>query len=298
MIPFELAEPRSLGEALALLDPADLSVRPLGGGTALMLMMKSGLFAPKRLVSLAHLEARYGAIAARAEGGLRIGALARLREIERSPEVARAAPSIPRAMRRLSNVRVRNVATLGGNLAHADPHMDLPPLLIALRAEIAIAAPGADGTPVERRIPLADLYRGYLETTLGPRELIVELLLPPPGAWRAAYMKCTTRAADDWPALGVAAALEMEGGIARDVRLVVSAATDRPTRLARAEATLRGKAPSADLLARVGVAAMEEAPVLADAQGSAAYKRALLKVYAVRALERALAGDPPRKAAP
>ena len=143
MTPFELAEPATLGEAIALLDPDDPTVRPIAGGTALMLMMKAGVFRPTRLVSLRKLGAQYARIAAGSNGALAIGAMTPLAAVERSPEVARAAPVIPRAMRRLSNIRVRNVATVGGNLAHGDPHMDLPPVLIALDAKVSVAGPNA-----------------------------------------------------------------------------------------------------------------------------------------------------------
>src|SRR5215469_16637239 len=138
MTPFELAEPRSLLEATRLLDREDAAVRPIGGGTALMLMMKSGFLRPRRLVSLRAVEPRFRSIAADADGTLHIGAMATLAEIEHAPEVARCAPVIARAMRRLANVRVRNVATIGGHLAHADPHLDLPPLLVALDASLRI----------------------------------------------------------------------------------------------------------------------------------------------------------------
>ncbi len=141
MTPFELLEPSSLPEAIGLLDPTDTSVRPIAGGTALMLMMKAGVFRPTRLVSLRKLGAKYAGIAAEPSGDLVIGAMTPLSAVEHSPEVARHAPVITRTMRRLSNVRVRNVATIGGNLAHGDPHMDLPPVLIALAAQVAVAGP-------------------------------------------------------------------------------------------------------------------------------------------------------------
>jgi carbon-monoxide dehydrogenase medium subunit len=113
MTPFELVEPTSLSEAIGLLDADDPQVRPIAGGTALMLMMKAGVF--RRLVGLRKLPRRFSDIAAAQDGGLTIGAMTPLAAVERSAQVARAAPVIPRAMRRLSNIRVRNVATVGGN---------------------------------------------------------------------------------------------------------------------------------------------------------------------------------------
>jgi carbon-monoxide dehydrogenase medium subunit len=284
MAPFELEEPRTLRAAAERLAADSAAARPVAGGTAVMLMMKMGVLRPKRLVSLRAVEPRYRAIEA-ANGVLRIGALATLAEIERSEIVARHAPAIGRALRTLSNVRVRNVATLGGHLAHADPHMDLPPLLAALGARVvAVSARG------ERTIGLERFYAGYLETALAPGELIAEVHVPVQGERRAAYLKCTTRSMDDWPALGVAVVLELDGAAVREARIVIGAATDTPTRLATAEAALRGTRPDEPTLARAGEAAAAEAALIGDEHGSAAYKRELLRAGLARAVRAALAG--------
>ena len=131
MSPFELAEPDSLSQAISLLGGE--GARALSGGTALMLMMKAGVLRPARLVSLRKLNLH--SIEAQDDGVLRVGAMTTLRALERSAAVKKGWPVIARALRTLSNVRVRNVATVGGALAHADPHMDLPPLLSALGAQ-------------------------------------------------------------------------------------------------------------------------------------------------------------------
>ncbi len=251
MTSFELAEPESLAEALALLDAED--ARALSGGTALMLMMKAGVLRPRRLVSLRKL----GLERIEANGALQIGAMTSLRALEKSEVVKSGWPVIARALRTLSNVRVRNVATVGGALAHADPHMDLPPLLAALGAQITIQ--GKQGT---RTVPVEDLYAGYLETTLKRGELITRVEIPAVGKRRAAYLKCTTRSADDWPAVGVAVVLGDEN------RIFVSAATDRPTRLSDA-------------------AAIDTLTIEGDLHGSADYKRQLLRVYLARAMHEA-----------
>jgi carbon-monoxide dehydrogenase medium subunit len=251
MTPFELLQPRSLQEAIAFLDAED--ARPLSGGTALMLMMKAGVLRPKRLVSLRGL----GLDRIEANGSLRIGAMTTLSSLERSEAARKGWPAIANTLRALSNVRVRNVATVGGALAHADPHMDLPPLLAALGARVVIQ--GKQGT---RTVPVEDLYAGYLENTLKPGELITHVEIPAMGKRRAAYLKCTTRSADDWPAVGVAVVLGDEN------RIFVSAATDRPTRLA-------------------DEAAVEKLTIEGDLHGSADYKRQLLRVYLKRAIHEA-----------
>ena len=284
MTPFELAEPTTLQEALQLLDPDDASVRPLGGGTALMLMMKAGVFAPRRLVSLRKITA-LKRIAIAADGGLVIGALTPLSDVEHSAEVARRAGVVVRTMRRLSNVRVRNVATIGGNLAHGDPHMDLPPVLMALDAGIVVVGRGG-----ERVLAVENLFAGYYETVLAPGELITELRIPAQGKRRAAYLKVTTGAADDWPALGVAVSLETDGRAVHAVRVVVSAATEKAIRLAGAEEVLSGATIDDAVLARAGDAAADEAETVADVRGSAAYKRELLRVYVRRAVRQAVSG--------
>jgi carbon-monoxide dehydrogenase medium subunit len=282
MMPFEMAQPTSLREAVGLLDPDDPAVRPVAGATALMLMMKSGVFRPTRLVSLRSVETSFARTEARPDGELRIGALSTLSSLEHSEAVRQRAPVVVEALRTLANVRVRNVATVGGHLAHADPHMDLPPVLIALGASVLVFGPSGD-----RVIPVEELFAGYYETALERNELIAELIVPPQGRKGAAYFKCTTRSADDWPALGVAVSVDSDGAEIREARIVISAATQKPTRLAAAEAVLRGGASDA-VLRRAAEAAADEAEVVSDNHGSAPYKKQLVRVYVERAVRKAL----------
>ena len=285
MIPFDLAEPSSLSEAVGMLGSGDPSVRPMAGGTALMLMMKAGVFQPERLVSLRKLGSELSGIKTSA-GELSIGAMTTLAKLEHSSEVARSAPLIISIMRRLANVRVRNVATVGGALAHGDPHMDLPPVLMALGAEVRTSGP--DGG---RTIAVENLLTGYYETALAPGELIASVHVPAQGAKRAAYMKVTAGAADDWPALGVAVVIQSEGDRIGSARVVVGAATPKATRLRAVEGVLSGATPDAKTLARAGDAAADEADILSDVRGSAAYKRELLRVYIGRAVRTAMQGS-------
>jgi aerobic carbon-monoxide dehydrogenase medium subunit len=252
--PFELAEPRSLAEAFPLL--AEEGARAMSGGTALMLMMKAGVLRPKRLVSLRRLG--LDRIERGPKGELTLGAMATLRSLERSALVKSEWAVITRTLRTLSNVRVRNVATIGGHLAHGDPHTDLPPLLSALGATVTIAGPKG-----ERTSRVEDLYKGYLETTLAPGELIIQVQIPAMGGRKAAYLKCTTRSADDWPAVGVAVVLDGD-----KQTIFVSAATDRPMRI-----------PSADAAGSLSIEG--------DLHGSADYKKHLVRVYAKRAIDEA-----------
>jgi carbon-monoxide dehydrogenase medium subunit len=286
MTPFELVEPRSLKEAIGLLDSDDPSVRPIAGGTALMLMMKAGVFRPTRLVSLAKVRDGLTCIEASPTNDLTIGAMTPLAVVERAARVARGAPVIVRTMRRLSNIRVRNVATVGGALAHGDPHMDLPPVLMALGAAVSVVGPKGD-----RSLPVEELFTGYYETSLGRNELIADVRIPAQGQKRAAYLKVTAGSADDWPALGVAVVLDADKQAIRSARVVVSAATEKATRLKKTEKVLAGAKLDDKLLARAGEAAIAEVETMSDVRGSAAYKRELLRVYIARAVRQAFEGS-------
>jgi len=289
MTPFELAEPATLKEAISLLDPDDVTVRPIAGGTALMPLMKAGVFRPSRLVSL-HKVLQLTAIDA-ANGELTIGAMTPLAVLERSAAVKSHAPVITRTLRTLSNIRVRNVATIGGSLAHADPHMDLPPVLIALGARVTVT-----GRAGERTLPVEELFAGYFETALARDELITSVVIPSQGSRRAVYLKCTTRAVHDWPALGIAVSLDADGSTIKSARIVISAATEKATRLKALERGLTGAiidvSNERDIRLIRDIVDEEtssgEAQLISDGQGSAAYKKQLVRVYVARALAAAL----------
>lgn len=285
MIPFDMVEPTSLQEAMSLLDPDDPTIRPVAGGTALMLMMKAGVFQPSKLISLQRIESDYAGITVTGNGDLRIGAMTTLSEVETNSDVAARLPVLAKAMRTLSNPRIRNVARVGGALAHGDPHMDLPPVLTALGAHITISGPKGD-----RELPLEKLYTGYYETVLEQNELITSVTVPEPKARKAAYMKVTSRTADDWPALGVAVSFAYEGRTIKDPRVVISAATEKVTRMTATEKVLQNTAPDDLVLARAGDAAVGEATILSDVHGSAPYKRELVRVYVRRAVRQAIEG--------
>jgi len=288
MSSFEIVEPHTVEEAFGFLAGDDPAIRPFAGGTALMLMMKAQVFRPVRLVSLGKLDGRFAGVAASPDGAtIRIGAMTTFSALERSADIRRAFPVVARTMRTLANVRVRNVATIGGNLAHADPHLDLPPVWIALGAQAVILGPGR-----ERVVPVEDIFAGYYETHLAHDDLIAELRVPVRPAWRTTYVKVTPRSAHDWPALGLAISVALQDRQVGDVRVVLSAATDRPTRLTAAEDALRGGRIDAATLRRAGDAAAAEAVIESDGRGSADYKKHLLRVYLGRAVQE-LAGEAP-----
>lgn len=282
MTPFEFLLPYSLEEAVELLDPEDPSIRPISGGTAVMLMMKAGVLKPTRLISTSRVGSAHSRIDVEQDGWLRIGAMARMSEIQAHAGVRSGWPLLVQALCGVANPRVRSVATLGGSLAHADPHMDMPPVLAALGAQVMLHSRRG-----QRVVPADALCTGYYETVIARDELVSAIRIPPQ-AGPGAYLKVTTRAAHDWPALGLAVVLRLAGDRVEAASIITGAATDSPTRLSGAQAVLESEGLDAKSLARAAEAAVAEAPIVGDAHGSLAYKRHLLQVSLPRAVSKAI----------
>ena len=210
---FELLQPRSLPEAVELLQKHGEGARPIGGGTTLVILMKQRAVHYPYLVDLQTIPGLNQIT--RESDGVRIGALATHRLVERSPLIRQAFPVVAEAFSKIGNVRVRQTASVGGNLAHADYRLDPPPPLLVLGAEVT--AHGPNGS---RRIPLAGFFRGLYETVLEPSEILVDVKIPNmPANSKAAYLRFSALAANDWPCLSVAALLTRQNGRARRVAL-------------------------------------------------------------------------------
>lgn len=283
MAPFEYVVAETFEQAIGLLDPDDPNIRPVGGGTAIMLMMKAGVMRPTRLISLHRIAGKHREISVNQSGELVIGAMSRLTDLEHSEVVSKGWPVLTRAFRALSNPRVRNVATIGGNLAHGDPHMDLPPVLSVLNARLVATSPRGS-----REIPVDALCTGYYETVLSADELISEVIVPPVGNQLSAYMKVTTRVTHDWPALGIGVNLKVKGDSIENIRLIVGAATDKPTRLIQAEQMLSGTRITDALLRSAGIEAAQVLEIADDTHGSAEYKKHLISIYVGRVIHAAM----------
>jgi carbon-monoxide dehydrogenase medium subunit len=243
-----------------------------------MLMMKSGVFAPTKLVNLRSVQG-FSDISVK-DNHLCIGSLTSLTEIEHSALVAKELPVLKEVMKKLSNVRVRNAARLGGALSHGDPHMDLPPLLSCLDASVRIQS--KDSTRV---MQVQDLYVGYYETALEKNELITEVLIPLKPKHHSVYMKCTTRSADDWPALGVAVNLKSNKNTIEDIRIVLGAVCEVPTTLSLTQSFLTNKSINDAVLDEAAAIALTEISPLSDELGSSEYKLHLVSIYVKRAIQ-------------
>ena len=279
MRPFDYVEPETLDEALALLadDPDDTLV--MAGGTSLVILMKQDLVRPSRVLGLRRL-AQLREIGA-TDDGLALGALATHGALARSSLVRAYAVALASTFAAVATVRIREQATLGGNLAHADPAQDPPVTLLALDA-MAVARSRFG----ERRIPLDALFADIFETSLEPGELLLRVELPrlPAGA-RATYKKFLPATRDDYATVSVAAVVATDAtGACTHARVALGGAGPVPLRAYEAERSLMGR--------RLDDAAIREAAVLAaaatdpidDLRGTAEYKRAMVDVWTERAL--------------
>ncbi|HEU4342590.1 MAG TPA: xanthine dehydrogenase family protein subunit M [Candidatus Binatia bacterium] len=285
MIPFEYQTPRSLKEVHATLKQFGPDAKLIAGGTALVIMMKQRLVRPSCLVSLRSVRGLNGIELK--DGGLRIGGLATHREVETSSLVRRRLPILAETFHHVATVRVRNMATVGGGLAHADPNQDPPPTLIVLGATVKATSPNG-----ARVIPVDEFFTDYYETVLKPDEIITELFVPKlPANSGAAYLKFLPRTADDYATVSAAAVLTLDKNkkTISDVRIALGSVGTTPIRATAAEAVLRGQPLKADGFAEAAEKAKEAVDPVSDFRGSAGYKKEMAGVFVRRALERALA---------
>jgi carbon-monoxide dehydrogenase medium subunit len=281
---FDLFEPGSVAEATAVLAERGDEARIIAGGTAVILMLKNGLIAPGALVSLGGLD-ELRSIRTDGDGTIRIGAMTTIREVERSPVVQSAYPALAHACRQVGNVRVRNAATIGGNLSEADYASDPPPVLVAARGRVQVRS--ARG---EREVPLTEWFTDFYETALQPDELVTELILPPPPASvRSAYLKLVTRSAEDRPCLGVAAFVDVDSGATcRDLRVVIGAAAATPQEAAAAEKKAIGQPLTPELIREVAEDYAAAIEPISDLRGSAWYRTQMIKVFVRDAILQAM----------
>lgn len=285
MIPFEYRTPKNLKEVHATLKEFGTDAKLIAGGTALVIMMQQRLVRPSCLVSLRSVRGLNGLEVK--DGGVRIGGLATHREVETSSLVRRRLPLLAETYHHVATIRVRNMATVGGGLAHADPNQDPPPTLIALGA--TVKATSANGSRV---IPIDDFFTDYYETVLNPDEIITELFVPklPPNAG-AAYLKFLPRTADDYATVSAAAVLSLDKSkkTISDVRIALGSVGATPIRATAAEALLRGQPVKPEAFAEAAEKAKEAVDPVSDFRGSAGYKKEMAGVFVRRALEKALA---------
>lgn len=276
-------QPESVDEATRLLGEYGDEAKVVAGGTALTIMLRQGLIAPRALVSLGRVE---GLRQIREDDGvLVIGALVTHREVETSALVRRRIPVLAETFASVANVRVRNAATVGGVVAEADYASDPPAVLVALDAEVVARGPAA-----ERRIPAREFFRGFYQTALAPDEIAtaVRVPVPPPGT-QGAYEKFVTRSSEDRPCVGVAVLVRFDDGRCADLRVAVGAAAETPRRYPELEELGRGTTLRSDVVRTIAAGHAGAIDALDDMRGSSWYRKAVIDVLVRRAVERAAA---------
>jgi aerobic carbon-monoxide dehydrogenase medium subunit len=272
-------EPRDLQEACAILAGDQWGNKLISGGTALVLMMRQGLIAPSTLVNIGHLEGMDGI--ATDDTRITIGARATHTEIATSPEVRRWLPALADACGRVGNVRVRNVGTLGGNLAEADYAADPPTVLVGLDAVCHVT-----GSAGSRDLPVADLATGFYSTSLSPGEIITSVSAPIGDDRVSAYEKYVSRSSEDRPCVGVFATARYDGSSLLQLSVVVGAAVAVPRRCDDITGSVAGSSLDDSTIRDMAVEISEAIDPIEDARGTAWYRRKVTAVLVRRAVER------------
>ncbi len=285
---FEMFFPRTLEEACSLLAKHGKEAQLLAGGTDLFVKMKQRREVPRILINIKRIPAldriRYDA-----DAGLRIGALTTIQSIRDSEVISKKFRVLSQTAGVLGTPQVRNLGTLGGNLANASPSAEFAPPLLTLEASLRCLGPGG-----ERVVPMSEFFVGPGKTVLGPGEWITEVYVPgAPVHAEAIYLKHSLRMMDVSMA-GAAAFVLLDGDVCREVRIALGAVAPTPIRAAMAEATLKGKRLSGnskdrELLEEIGRIASGESRPIDDLRGFADYRRKVVGMLVRQGLEQAIA---------
>lgn len=280
---FDYVAPTTLDQALSILSSYGPDAKILAGGQSLIPAMRFRLIAPKVLVDIN----RIGGLnfLEESDGWLRLGALVRHRDLEASELIRSRYPLLADTAAVVADPIVRNLGTVAGSLAHADPAGDWGAALLAAGAEVLVSGPRG-----ERRVPLGGFFTGPLVTVLQPDEIVTEVRVPVPGPREAgAYLKLERKVGDfAVVAVGVQVVLD-ETGVCRRAGIGLCAVGPTSLRAAAAEEWLVGKMPDEAVIGRAGELAAAASSPADDTRGPAEYKRDMVRVLTVRALRRALA---------
>jgi aerobic carbon-monoxide dehydrogenase medium subunit len=285
---FDYLEPTTVAEACALLRQHAGEAKVFAGGSHLTILMKEGLYQPKILVNIKKIPQLKG-ISYDEKEGLSIGALVTHREIETSALVREKCPVLCEAEREVANIRVRNMGTVGGNLASGEPLTDLSQIFISLDGKAKIVGPNG-----QRAIAVEELFLDFYTTSLAEDEILTQVVLPPlPPRSGVEYIRFSSSSVVDKPSAGVAVRLTLEnsGETIQTARIVLGCVGVTPVRARKSEALLTGKKLTTELAEEAGSIASQECSPTSDLRGSEQYKRAivctLVKRAAPKAYERA-----------
>jgi CO/xanthine dehydrogenase FAD-binding subunit len=281
---FDYLEPKTVAEACALLKQHNGEARVFAGGAQLTILMKQGLYEPRVLVNIKKIPELRG-IQFDATEGLTLGALVTHRELETSSLVQAKCPVLCEAEKEVANIRVRNMGTVGGNLASGEPLTDLAQIFIALDGTAKIS--GANG---RRVITVEELFVDFYQTSLTEDEILTHVVLPPPPSRSGIeYIRFSSSSVVDKPSVGVSVRVTLEPSqdSCREARIVLGCVGPTPVRAKQAEALLAEKQIVPELVQQVGAQAAEECSPTSDLRGSEHYKRAVVRTLVKRALTKA-----------
>ncbi len=283
MRPFDLLQPKTTDEAIALLARHGSRACLLAGGTDLLVEIKEGIRAPDVVIDAKHLPGMRDLVVSSSEG-LRFGALVTARELETSPAVKDFYHGLWQALRELGSIQVRNRATVAGNVCRASPSADTLPPLIADGAVVAIMGPAG-----ERHVTLEDFFTGAGKTVLNGDEIVTGFSVPKPlpGTGKC-YVKHGRRKAMELATVGVAVTMTMTGDTCSSIRIALGAVAPTPIRARKAEAVLAGKKPDIELIAQCGAIAATETSPISNIRGSADYRRRMVEELVQRAITAAM----------
>ena len=277
---FEFFEPTTLAEASHLF--AKEHVQLLAGGTDLIIGMKAYTETPKSVVSLQKVPGLSG-ITTGADNSITIGAMTTVREVELSEDVQQHHTALSEGASEIGSVQIRNLATIGGNIAHASPAADTVAGLLAADAQVDIASAGRN-----RTVPINKLFTGPGQTVLRPGEIITHFRLPSPASG-SHYIKHKIREVMDLAFIGVASAINLDNGTITEARIGLAAVAPTPIRATEAENLLKGKVLTPELLEQAGEAAAAATSPISDLRCSAEHRREMVNVLTKRTLQLAAA---------
>lgn len=281
-ISFEYFAPHTVEEALSILDRYGQDAKVLAGGTDLLVKMKQRLTEPRCVINIKSIN-ELNFIREEADE-LHIGAVTKLRTIEKSDIVKERFPVLYEGVRAIGSVQIRNMATIGGNLCNASPAADSAPPLLVLNAKLRVIGPEGD-----REIPIERFFLGPGKTALQKGEILKEIEIPvmPPNSG-AAFIKLGRRRSEDISIASASAFIQLEDESIKDVRIALGSVAPTPIRAYEAERILRGKETSERLFEEAGERAMKECNPITDVRASAEYRRAMVKVLTKNALKTAV----------
>jgi carbon-monoxide dehydrogenase medium subunit len=276
---FEFYEPTTLAEASQLF--AQEHTQLLAGGTDIVIEMKAYTETPQSVVSLQKIPGLSG-ITCNADNSITIGAMTKVRDVELSEDIQEHHTALAEGASEIGSIQIRNLATVGGNIAHASPAADTVAGLLVADAQVQIV--GSDG---ERSVPINELFTGPGQTVLKPGEIITQFTLTTPASG-SHYIKHKIREVMDLAFIGVATAVNLDSGTITDAKIGLAAVAPTPIRATEAEDLLKGKSITPELIEQAGEAAAAATSPISDLRCSAEHRKEMVDVLTKRTLQYAL----------